>query len=98
MGSDTRRMRALARRPRRPKFRLGDMVIDVHGQVGAVASIYADLTAVEESGGLSDAAAWLAAQKPRPKTKAAGIWYTVVCDEGEVCVGEDDLKKVRPTS
>ncbi len=59
IGSDASRARKLAARPRKPKFALGEVVIDPHGDIGAIDAIYADLLAVEEAGVIDDVKDWL---------------------------------------
>jgi hypothetical protein len=93
LGSDAARARTLARKPRKPKFALGDVVVDVYGDIAAIDAIYADLQAVEDAGVLNNAAEWLATQQKRPKTPKHGIWYSLVFGHGAGVGGERDLKK-----
>lgn len=92
VGSDASRARALARKPRKPKFALGDVVIDPHGDIAAIDAIFADMAAVEDAGLVDDAAEWRAAQEKRPKTPTSGIWYSLVYGHGAGIGGERDLK------
>jgi len=92
-GSDAARARALSRKPRKPKFALGEVVIDPYGDIAAIDGIFADLRAVEDAGLIDDAADWRAEQDKRPKTPASGIWYSLVFGHGAGIGGERDLKK-----
>ena len=92
-GSDAGRARSLARRPRKPKFALGDVVIDVYGDIAAIDAVYADMQAVEDAGVIDDANRWLAAQEKRPKTPKSGIWYSLVFGHGAGVAGERDLRR-----
>ena len=90
---DARRVAALCKKPVRPKFQLGALVVDRHGEEGAIEAAYVDLAAAEGSGVIENAARWLAVQEKRPKTSVKGVWYAVVCKSGgQVLVGEKDLK------
>lgn len=91
-GSDASRARALARKPKRPKFALGQVVIDPYGDIAAIDAIYADLQAAEDAGVIDDAREWVRAQDKRPRTPASGIWYSLVFGHGAGLGGERDLK------
>lgn len=93
IGSDAARARALARKPRKPKFALGEVVIDRYGDIAAIDAIFADLQAVEDAGLVDDAAGWRAAQEKKPSTPNTGIWYSLVFGHGAGVGGEQDLKK-----
>jgi hypothetical protein len=98
---DAARAAALSRKPVRPRFALGALVVDPHGVVGAIDAAYVDLTAAEDALVIDDAKRWLAELEKRPKTTAKGIWYSVVCATGgNVLVGEKDLRQAgrAPTS
>ena len=95
LGGDAPRARALARSPLRPKFALGTVVVDPHGDIGAIDSIYADLRAVEDAGQIGNAAAWRRELEIRPKTPVTGIWYGLVYGHGAGVVGELDLRRAR---
>ncbi len=92
-GSDAARARALSRTPRRPKFGLGEVVIDAHGEIGAIDAIYADLQAVEDAGVIDDVGEWRRELESRPKTPARGIWYGLVYGHGAGIAGELDLRR-----
>ena len=92
-GSDAARARALAGKPRKPKFALGEVVLDAFGDIGAVEAIYADMRAVEDAGLVSDAAEWRKRLAVKAKTSNSGIFYAIACGEGQGVAGEDDLKK-----
>lgn len=94
-GSDATRARALARSPRRPKFGLGEVVVDPHGDIGAIDAIYADLQAVEDSGQIDNAAEWRRGLSIKPKTPISGIWYALVYGHGAGVAGELDLRRAR---
>ena len=96
IGSDAARARALARKPRKPKFALGQVVIDPHGDIAAIDAIYADLQAVEDAGLVDDAQQWRAQLEKKPKTPSGGIWYSLVYGYGAGIGGESDLKKAPP--
>lgn len=87
-GSDAARARALARKIKRPKFALGQVVIDL----AAIDAIYADLQAAEDAGVIDDAKAWLRVQQKRPRTKANEVWYSLVFGHGAGLGGQRDLK------
>ena len=78
---------------RRPKFALGEVVIDASGDIGAIDSIYADLQAVENAGVIGDVASWRRGLDIRPKTPVGGIWYGLVYGHGAGCAGELDLRR-----
>lgn len=90
-GTDAARARALARKIKRPKFGLGQVVIDVHGDVAAIDAIYADLRAAEDAGVIDSA--WLRTQQKRPRTPKTGIWYSLVFGHGAGLAGELDLRR-----
>src|SRR5436190_14227302 len=94
-GSDAGRARALARKPRRPKFALGQVVVDSYGDVAAIDAIYADIQAAEDAGVITDAREWLAAQEKRPRTPRSGIWYSLVFGHGTGLAGELDLVRAK---
>jgi hypothetical protein len=81
----------LAQNPRRPKYMLGQNVVDNYGRSGCVHSIYAGLQAVENVSLGFGADAWYDGQERPPVTPFDGIWYGVVLDDGDVLVGEDDI-------
>ncbi len=85
------RIRALSWRKRAPRYALGQLVREPHGQVGAVDCIFADLEAVEQSSIILDVGRWYEKLSIRPKTLKSGIWYSVVLPGGACVVGEDDL-------
>lgn len=91
VGSDAARARALAKTPRRPKFKLGDVVIDVYGDIAAIDGVFADLRAVKDAGMIDSD--WIGRQSIKPKTPASGIWYSLVFGHGAGVAGERDLKK-----
>jgi hypothetical protein len=94
--ADAKRVAALSKKPVKPKFALGALVVDPHGEVGAIDAAYVDLAAAEGVGVIEDAAEWLAAQEKRPKTPAKAVWYSVICKSGgQVLVGEKDLRIAR---
>jgi len=94
--SDAARVRALAKNVRKPKFALGQPVVDPHDERGAVDAIYADLQSAEDAGVVDDAASFLKAQEKRPKSKKTDLWYSVVCETGgQVLVGEADLRAAK---
>jgi hypothetical protein len=70
----------LAQNPRRPKYMLGQNVVDNAG-----------LQAVENVSLGFGADAWYDGQERPPVTPFDGIWYGVVLDDGDVLVGEDDI-------
>ena len=92
-GSDAPRARALAKRPRAPKFKLGELVIDPYDDLGAIEAIYADMQAVEDAGLVNNVDDWLRRQEKKPKTKKSGIWYAVALGEGQGVFGELDLRR-----
>ncbi len=97
MQSEAKRVTALAKNPVRPRFALGALVIDPHGEVGAIDAAYADLAAAENAGVIEHAKEWLAELEKRPKTPARGVWYSVVCRSGgQALVGEKDLRPAPP--
>jgi len=96
IGSDAARARALAKQPRRPKFALGDVVLDVYGDIAAIDGVFADLRAVIDSGAIDND--WIRRQDIKPKTPASGIWYSLVFGHGAGIAGERDLKKAPPGS
>lgn len=91
-GLDASRARALAKKPKRPKFALGQVVIDPYGDIAAIDAIYADLQAAEDAGVIDDVKAWLREQDKRPRTKPNEVWYSVVFGHGAGLGGERDLK------
>jgi hypothetical protein len=94
--NDAKRAATLSRKPVRPRFALGALVVDPHGSIGAIDAAYVDLTAAEDAAVIDDAKKWLAGLEKRPKTTAKGIWYSVVCETGgNVLVGERDLRPAR---
>ena len=92
-GSDASRARAIAKMVRRPKFALGEVVVDAFGDIGAIDSIFADLRAVEDSGQITDVREWLRDLEIRPKTSVTGIWYGLVYGHGAGIAGELDIRR-----
>ncbi len=92
-GSDSARVRALAKTPRRPKFALGEVVLDAFGDIGAIDAIYADMRAVEDSGQITDVDEWLKRLAVKPRTPKTGIWYSIAYGEGQGIAGELDLRR-----
>src|SRR5438094_10012113 len=92
-GSDAPRARALWKARRKPKFALGDVVLDGHGDIAAIDAIFADFQAVDDTGQLGNAADWLRRQKIKPKTPKTGVWYSLVYGFGTGVAGELDLKR-----
>ncbi len=90
-GTDAKRARALAASVKKPKFALGQLVRDPHGEIGAIDAAYADLAAAEDAGVIDDAKDFLSAQEIRPKTPRTGVWYSLVLGHGSVLCGELDL-------
>lgn len=94
--SDAARVRALAKNVRKPRFALGQLVVDPHGERGAIDAIYADLLAAEDAGVIDDAASFLKEQEKKPKSKKTDLWYSVICETGgNVLVGEADLRAAK---
>ena len=92
-GSDAARARALAKTPRKPKFALGDVLLDAFGDIGAVEAIYADIRAAADAGLIDDVDNWLRRLEVRPKTPKSGIWYALAYGHGQGLAGELDLKR-----
>lgn len=84
-----------ARAPRaRPKFSIGDRVIDPWGYRGKVSGITHGLAAAAAAGDISDVDRWLRGLSITPKTPRRGIWYSVrPSGGGEILVGELDLRR-----
>jgi hypothetical protein len=91
-GSDAARARALARTPRRPRFALGDVVLDAFGDIAAVEAIYADMQAVVDAGLVDDPATWRKGLEVRPKTANNGLSYALAYGHGQGVAGELDLR------
>ena len=90
--SNARRVSALSKKPKRPKFALGTLVIDPHDKVGAITAVYVDLLQATKARIIQRG--WLALQRIRPKTPSTGIWYSVLLrNQGAVLVGEKDLRR-----
>lgn len=79
----------------RPKFYLGQEVVDREGRRGLVHVIYANLYSAINS--LTVPEDWWERQTPRPKTAKAGFWYAVLLttEYGDLLVGEDDMGAVQ---
>jgi hypothetical protein len=78
----------------KPKFAVGDRVLDPRGHPGKVSGIVFGLAAAEASGAISDADLWLRGLRIKPKTPRRGIWYSVrPRGGGEILVGELDLRR-----
>src|SRR5262249_10472391 len=78
----------------KPRFKIGDRVIDPWGSRGKVKGIAYGLDSKEADVG--DVDRWLRGLSIKPKTPRRGIWYTVRPNSGgEVLVGELDLNRVQ---
>jgi hypothetical protein len=78
----------------KPKFAVGDRVIDPWGYRGQVKRITYGLDAAEAAGDISDVERWLRGLSVKPKTPRRGIWYSVRPNHGgEILVGELDLRR-----
>lgn len=91
--TNVERCNQLATRIRAPKFKLGELVREPHGQLGRVDAIFADYQAALD--GRSVPKGWYEGLAKKPKTPKEGCWYCVVLTPaGAVLVGEDDLEHV----
>ncbi len=82
----------------RPRFSIGDRVIDPWGCRGKVSGIVYGLAAAAAAGDIDDVDRWLRGLSIKPKTPRRGIWYSVRPSRGgESLVGELDLRPA-PTS
>ena len=77
----------------KPRYRIGDRVVDPWGYRGKVSGIVHGLAAAaDEIGG--DVERWLRGLSIKPKTPRRGIWYSVRPSRGgEILVGELDLRR-----
>lgn len=96
MGLNSKRVEELTARVRVPKFKLGQLVREPHGNVGVVDAIFADLYAESDKSCQLRSAVnnWYAIQSIKPKTPKEGVWYSVILHDGAVLAGEDDLVEV----
>ena len=78
----------------RPRFAIGDRVIDPWGYRGKVTGITHGLAAAAAAGDITDVDRWLRGLSVKPTTPRRGIWYTVrPSGGGEILVGELDLRR-----
>jgi hypothetical protein len=83
-----------AKRQKKPRFRIGDRIIDPWGSRGKITRIWNGLDAAAAAGALSDVTGWLRGLSIRPKTPRRGIWYSVrPSSGGSRIVGELDLRR-----
>jgi hypothetical protein len=77
----------------RPRFAIGDRVLDPWGYRGKVSGISYGLAAAAAAGAIADVDRWLRGLSIKPKTPRRGIWYSVRPGSGgEILVGERDLR------
>lgn len=77
----------------KPKFAIGERVIDPWGERGKVLSFVHGLAAAKHE--IGDPDRWLRGLSIKPKTPRRGIWYTVrPSSGGETLVGELDLRRI----
>lgn len=78
----------------RPKFSVGDRVIDPWGYRGKISAVHHSLAAAAAAGNISDVDRWLRGLSVKPKTPRRGVWYSVrPSGGGEILAGELDLQR-----
>ena len=76
----------------KPKFAIGDRVLDPWGRRGKIQGFVRGLAAAKDE--IGDVDRWIRGLSIQPKTPRRGVWYTVrPSGGGELLVGELDLQR-----
>jgi hypothetical protein len=83
--------RARAATSKRPKFRVGDRIVDPWDRRAKITAVHFGLASAD---GIPDPDSWLRGLSIRPKTPRRGVWYSArPSSGGSIVVGERDIRR-----